>query len=74
MPAFMAGLRHINRVLMEDNRIIIGVGHAPATEFRRSPGDRLGRGFVGQGIHFAGLAHVPILTELAGQVAARRPE
>jgi hypothetical protein len=72
--SFTTGLCHINRIFVKDDRIVIGVGHAPTTEFRRSPSNRLGRGFVSQDIHFAGLAHVPVLAELAGQITSCRPE
>ena len=69
-----ARLRHVDRVLEKDDGIVVGVGDRAATE--RLGGARQGhRGRrVGQRIHLARLAHVPVLTELAGEIAAGRPE
>src|SRR5207237_2005353 len=49
-------------------------GPAAAAQLRRRAGDALRRGGVGQGVHLTGLTDVPVLAELAGEVAARGPE
>lgn len=59
---------------MEDDGIVVGVGHATAAHFDGRLRNRLRRGVVGQAVHFTRLAHVPVLAELAGEVAPRSPE
>src|SRR6185436_1141748 len=49
-------------------------GHAPTAERLRGARDRLGRCLVGERVHLARLRDVPVLTELAREVAARGPE
>jgi len=69
-PAGVAGLGHVDRVFGEDHRVVVGERHTAAAEVGGCLGDRLGRGFGLQSLHVAGLADVPVLAELAGQVAA----
>ena len=65
-----AGNRGIDGIFHEDDRIVIGVGDAAAAQLMRHPRQLVRRSGIGQGIHFARLAHVPVLAELAGQIAA----
>ena len=69
-----AGLGAIDRILGPDHRVVVGEGHALATQL---PG-RTGHGFrigpLAQGIDFPRLGDFPVLAELAPQVAARRAE
>ena len=69
-----AGLRRIDGILVKDDRIVIREGNRAAAEFRRRACNGLRRCFLRQRLHLARLAHVPILAELAGEVAARRAE
>ena len=55
---------------MKDHRVIIGIGDAAAAQLLGRAGDGLGTGGIGQGVDLAGLADIPVLAELAGQVAA----
>jgi hypothetical protein len=73
-PPLVAGLRHVDGVLQEDDRIVVGERHAPAPEAMGGLGDDLGCRLIGQGVGLARLADVPVLAELAGQVAPGRPE
>ena len=70
MPARPAGLRHVDGVLQEDHRIVVGKGDAAAAAGLGGAGDRLGRGPIGQPVELPRLRDVPVLAELAGQVAA----
>ena len=70
----VTGVRDIHRVLHEDHRIVVGVRDARATEALRRRRQHLRRRTIRQRIHLARLAHVPVLTELAGEIAARRAE
>ncbi len=65
-----AGRRNVDGILEEDDRVVVGVGDAAAAELGGDLGQALGARAVGQRVHFAGLAHVPVLAELAGEVAA----
>ena len=67
---FAAGLGDINRILHEDRRIVIGISHAAAIEFLGRARDGLGRSLIHQRVEFARFADVPVLAELARQVAA----
>ena len=69
-PPRAARVGHVDRVLEEDHRVVVGEGHRTATEAHRRVGERLGRGGVGQRVDVAGLRDVPVLAEAAGQVAA----
>ena len=66
----MAGVGHVHGVLGEDHRIVVGEGHALAAQSLRRLRDRLRAGRVGQAVHVARLGDVPVLAELAGEVAA----
>ena len=72
--ALATGGRHVDRILEEDDRVVVRVGDAAATEFSGGLRKTLGRRAVGQRVHFPRLAHVPVLAELAGEVAARGAE
>ena len=68
----MTGLGHIDSVFHEDDRIVIGVGDTLATQFQGGPSDGLRRRLISQGIDFARLADIPVLTELTGKITACR--
>src|SRR5512139_723930 len=59
---------------MEDHRIIVGVGDTAALQLDSGTGNPLRAGGIGQDIHLARLADVPVLAELAGKIAPRRAE
>ncbi len=62
----------VDRIFHEDSWIVVCVRDACASEALGRSG-QLGRScLIRESIHFPGLAHVPVLTELAGQVAAGR--
>ena len=65
-----AGLGHVDRVLEEDHRVVVGVRDRAAAAPLRGPRDRLGRGLVLQAVELARLGDVPVLAELAGEIAA----
>ena len=69
-----AGLGDVDRVLEEDHRVVVGVGHRAAAGPHRRLGDLLGRGLGLEAVESARLRDVPVLAELAGQVAAGRAE
>jgi hypothetical protein len=66
----MAGIRDVHRIFGEDHRVVIGEGDALAAVCQGSLGDGFRLSSVGQRIHFARLGNVPVLAELAGEVAA----
>jgi hypothetical protein len=66
----MAGVGDVHGVLGEDHRVVVGEGHAPAAALGGDAGDLLGRGLVHQAVHVLRLGDVPVLAELAGEVAA----
>jgi len=70
----MAGIGGVERVLGEDHRVVVGERDTAAAPFRRGLRDRLGARLVHQAIHFGGLRNIPVLAELAGEVAAGRTE
>ena len=59
---------------MENDRVIIGVGHTAASGLFGGTGDGLRGCLIHQAIHFARFANVPILTKFAGQIATRCAE
>src|SRR6185503_222462 len=72
--AAAAGVRDVHRVLGEDHRVVVGERDAPAAARNRRLRDRVRRGFVGEPVHVARLGDVPVLAELAGEIAARGAE
>ena len=73
-PPRAARVRGIDGVLQEDHGIVVGERHTRAAEPLRGLRDLLGAGLVCQGVDVAGLGDVPVLAELARQVASRGPE
>src|SRR5690606_1336970 len=67
-----AFLGDVHGIFMEDDGIVIGVGNAAATQLLGGPCDRFRRSLVHQGIHFPRLADIPVLTELAREIAPGR--
>ena len=51
------------------DRVVVGVGDALAAQSGSGLGDHLGVGMVGEGLQLPGLADVPVLAELASEVA-----
>ena len=49
----LTGDGRVHRVFEKNHRVVVGVGHAATTQLLRGVGQHLGRGAVGQGIHFA---------------------
>ena len=70
----MARLGHVDGILVEDHRIVVGERHAPAAVGRRGLGDLIRQGEVGQGSSLPRLADIPVLAEATRQVAARGAE
>jgi hypothetical protein len=70
----VAGVGGVHRVLGKDHRVVVGEGHAGAAGVVRHLGDLRRAGLVHQPVHLAALGDVPVLAELAGQVAARGAE
>ena len=70
----MAGVRDVHRVLGEDHRIVVGEGDRLAAELQRRLRDHLRRRLVHQPVHLLRLRDVPVLAELAREVAARGAE
>ena len=69
--ALAAGVGDVDGVLEEDHRIVVGEGDRAAAERARGAGDRLGRRRASvRRSDLARLADVPVLAELAGEVAA----
>jgi hypothetical protein len=72
--SFHAGLpacgSNVDRVFEEDDRIVIGKGDRSRAAFDRRPRDRLRRSVALQPVVGAGFGDVPILAELAGEIAA----
>jgi hypothetical protein len=71
-PARAAGLRYIHRVFQKDHGIVVGKCDRAAAASHRRLRDRLRRGEVLNAIERARFRNVPVLAELAGQVATRR--
>jgi hypothetical protein len=72
--SFVTSLRDVDRVLVEDDGIVVRERHAGATEPFGCRSKVLRRGRVRQRVGLPRLTNVPILAELARQVAPRRPE
>jgi hypothetical protein len=70
----MAGVRRIHGVFGKNNRVIIGKGHTFDSQRQGSCRDACGTRLVLEPVHLAGLGNIPVLAELAGQIAARRTE
>ena len=68
----VAGVGRVHGVLGKNHRVVVGKGHTLAAMIARRLGDGFRRGLVHQAVHVVRLADVPVLAELAGQVAARR--
>ncbi len=65
-----ARLGHVDGVLHEHHRVVVGVGHALAAERFRGARDGLRAGLVHERVHLPRFGDVPVLAEFAGQVAA----
>ena len=67
---FAAGERGVDGVFGKDHRVVVGVGDGIGTVALGGAGDGLRAGFVHQAVHVFRLGNIPVLTELATQVAA----
>jgi hypothetical protein len=70
----MTGNGSIDGISHKDDRVIVGEGNAAAVQLYCHAGNRFRAGRVRNCVDFAGFADVPVLAELAGQVAARCAE
>jgi hypothetical protein len=68
--AFVARVGDIHRVFGEDHRVVVSEGYALAAALRGSARDLGRRCLVHQAVHVFGFRDVPVLAELARQVAA----
>src|SRR5262249_30733913 len=64
-----ARLRHVDRILEENDRVVVSKGDRTAAAAHRRIGNGFRGGYVPNPIEIAGLGDVPVLAELAGQVA-----
>ena len=71
---FPASLRHVNRVLHKDHRVVVREGDTAATQCVRCLGNGRRRGRIRQRVGFTRLADIPVLAELAAQIATGRAE
>ncbi len=60
-PPVAARVRHLDRVLEEDHRVVIGERHVAAAQPLGRIGDRLGEGRIRQRVDVARLRDVPVL-------------
>jgi hypothetical protein len=70
----MARARGLDRVLHEDDRVVVGERDAAAAQLLRRPCDDLRQRLIREGVDLARLADVPVLAEPAAQVATRGAE
>src|SRR5262249_34167320 len=70
----VAGPGHVDRVLEKDDGVVVREGDATASERARGARDGGRLGALGQDVDLARVADVPVLAEVAGQVAARGAE
>src|SRR6185295_6458184 len=73
-PAFTASVRDIGRVLPEDRWVVVRESHTAAAHFVGHPGEVCGRRAVGERVGLPRLGDIPVLTELAREVAAGSAE
>jgi len=59
---------------MKNRRVVVSIGDARTAEPFGRPRDILGARALGQNVILAGLADVPVLAELAAQIAAAGSE
>ena len=69
-----AGLRHVHRIFKKDHGIVVGKGDGSAAASHCRFCNRRGRGHVLNTIKISGLGDVPVLAELACQIAAGSTE
>ena len=64
----------VHRIFSEDHRIVVSECHALAAVRLRGLRNRFRRRAIHQRVHLTRLGDVPVLAELARQIAPRRPE
>ncbi len=69
-----AGTGGIDGILRPDHRVVVGKGDAAAFQCAGGRGDHLRRCLLAQSLDLSRLGDIPVLTELASQVAAGRAE
>src|SRR5207248_5043065 len=72
--ALVAGQGHIDGVLMEDDRVVVGEGHTAAAETLGGAGDGVRRRLIGERVYFARFTDIPILTKFTTSIASSRPK
>src|SRR5712692_4495020 len=72
--ALVASVRHVHRVLRENDRIVVGEGDALARQRRGFRSNRLRTRLIRESVNLARLRDVPVLAETAAEVAPSRPE
>jgi len=69
-----ASLGRVDGVFVENDRVVVGVGHAAAVRLLRGAGDGLGRGLVHQAIHLPRLADVQFWQNLQARLQPAVPK
>jgi hypothetical protein len=69
-----AGIGDVHRILGENHRIVVREGDRLAAQAQRGLRDRVRARLVLQPVHFARLGNIPVLTELAREIASRGAE
>src|SRR5690606_3478988 len=64
-----AGIRSVDRILHENDGIVVREGDAGTPELPGSLRKRHWARAIGKRVHLTRLAHVPVLTELASEIA-----
>lgn len=73
-PQLVPGVGHSHGILHENCRVVVGISKARAAQPLRGLRQGLGHGEIGEPVHFAGLGHIPVLAEFAGQITAGSAE
>ena len=74
MPCSACRLCYVDRVLQEDDRIVVGVGDRARSGCLCGANDGLRCGFGLQAVEAPGFRDIPVLAELACEIAARSAE
>jgi hypothetical protein len=69
-PGVAAGACRVQSIFGENDRVVIGVGDALAAHALGRGGDALGTGAGHEPVHVARFRDIPVLAELAGEIAA----
>src|SRR5262249_68672 len=69
--ALAARLPYVDCIFKKDHRVVVSKGDRTAAAAHRRISNRFRRGHILNPVEIAGFGDVPVLTELAGQVASR---